>query len=86
MLKKQALKAKASYFEIITPKYFSANLNSEWEIIVQMAKRKGPVFDGDGNQIVNAFANTIDQMTDPECEEIIRRIVGLHEKVKIEFA
>jgi hypothetical protein len=83
---KEHLKAQASYFQVIPSRYFSAQLNSEWESICQSVSRKGPRFDEKGQIVGNAAVNTIDQMSSMECLAVANRIFMLHDKVKKEFA
>ena len=84
-LVKDALKAQASYFSIISPKYFSDALSLEWKNILLQIKQSGPLLDEDGNVIVNAITNSINQMSDLECIAITMNIISLHEKVKLEW-
>jgi hypothetical protein len=84
-LSKKHLKAQAGYFNIIPPKYFSDALGAEWQIIMEDIRQKGPKVDQDGKVIVSAVINTIDQMSDQECSNLVARVVHLYEKVSKEF-
>lgn len=86
LLCKQHLKAQASYFMLIPSKYFSVDLNSEWESICKVVGIKGPGLNEGGKVTVNAVINTIDQMSSQECLAVANRIFLLFEKVKLEFA
>ncbi|QRR00551.1 hypothetical protein [Dyadobacter sandarakinus] len=83
---KENLKAQASYFQLIPSKYFSGELNREWESIYSIVSHKGPRFNERGQIIRNAIANTIDQMSSQECLMVSNRIFSLYEKVKKEFS
>lgn len=82
---KQQLKSQAGYFNIITPKYFSQNLVSEWENITLQIRKYGPSIGADGKIQANAIINTIDQMSPQECIALSNRVSSLYEKVKLEF-
>lgn len=82
---KQQLKSQAGYFNIITPKYFSQNLVSEWENITQQIRKYGPSIDSEGKIQTNAILNTIDKMSQQECIVLSNRVSSLYEKVKLEF-
>jgi hypothetical protein len=86
LLSKEILKQQAGYFNVIAGDYFSSTLNPEWENIVSELKQKGPAFDGEGQIKANAFINTIDQMSQQDCIDMIFRIMSLYEKVKLELA
>ena len=83
---KQHLKSQSSYFTLIPSKYFSVNLNSEWESICNAVSKSGPVLNEEGRIVSSAVINTIDQMSSQECLALSNRIFMLHEKVKKEFA
>ncbi|WP_221391312.1 hypothetical protein [Dyadobacter sp. NIV53] len=86
LLCKQHLKSQASYFLLIPSKYFSVNLNTEWESICHVVTKNGPGLNENGKVICNAVINTIDQMSAQECLAVANRIFLLHEQVKKEFA
>ncbi|SEI38275.1 hypothetical protein SAMN04487995_0235 [Dyadobacter koreensis] len=83
---KEILKQQAGYFNVIGSNYFSAELNPEWENIVLELKQAGKVIDNDGQVRANAFINTIDQMSQKDCLNMVFRITSLYEKVKSELA
>lgn len=82
---KQQLKSQAGYFNIITPKYFSQNLVSEWENITLQIRKYGPSIGADGKIQANAIINTIDKMSQQECIALSNQVSSLYEKVKLEF-
>ena len=82
---KDNLKAQAGYFNIITSKYFSDVLATEWEDITREVKSKGPKIDEQGRVVANAVINTIDQMSHQQCNWLVNRISTLQQKVKREF-
>ncbi|WP_254412239.1 hypothetical protein [Dyadobacter diqingensis] len=84
-ISKKHLKAQAGYFNIIPPKYFSDALSPEWQIITEEIKQKGPKIDQDGKVIASAVINTIDQMSEQECSNLVSRVINLREKVSKEF-
>ena len=61
------------------------SLADEWKTIVMQIRKQGPSLSNDGQVRANALVNTIDQMSAQECTDLINRIIGLHEKVKLEF-
>jgi len=83
---KEILKQQAGYFNVIGSNYFSDTLNPEWENIVSELKQEGPALDDDRKIKANAFINTIDQMSQQDCHNMIYRITSLYEKVKSELA
>ncbi|SEJ69148.1 hypothetical protein SAMN04487995_5956 [Dyadobacter koreensis] len=82
---KDSLKAQAGYFNIITSKYFSDMLSTEWEDIAREVKIKGPKTDEQGRVIANAVIHTIDQMSQQQCRRLVERITSLQKKVQKEF-
>ncbi|MDQ6481343.1 hypothetical protein [Dyadobacter sp. LHD-138] len=84
-LSKKHLKSLAGYFNIIPPKYFSDALSPEWQIITEEIKQKGPRIDQDGKVVVSAVINTIDQMSEQECSNLVSRVINLREKVSKEL-
>ena len=85
LLSKEILKSQAGYFNIITGKYFSDALCPEWESIASELKQKGQEKDQEGKIKTNAFINTIDQMSQQDCIDMVFRITALYEKVKLEL-
>ena len=85
LLSKELLKQQAACFNFIAGHFFSDDLNPEWEHIVSELKQNGPAFDDEGNIKANAFINTIDQMSQQNCIDMIYRISTLYEKVKAEL-
>lgn len=83
---KERLKAQAAYFNILDPKYFSEQLSQEWEEIVAFIKKRGSQLNEEGRVVVNAVANTIDYLTEDECNDFVGRLYILHDKLKSEFA
>ncbi|QRQ99448.1 hypothetical protein [Dyadobacter sandarakinus] len=82
---KKHLRDQSSYFSVIPSKYFSQELNPEWESICKLVSQKGPGTNEDGKIVRNAIMNTIDQMSTQECLGVTRRILLLHEKVRNEI-
>jgi len=82
---KQKLKSQSAYFNIIEPRYFSEDLINEWENILSVLKQKGAKVNEDGKVISNAISNTIDNLTDKECQSVVERVYTLYDKVKVEF-
>ena len=85
LLSKELLKQQAACFNIIAGHFFSDDLNPEWEHIVSELKQYGPAFDEEGKITANALMNTIDQMSQQNCIDMIFRISSLYEKVKLEL-
>ena len=85
LLCKQHLQSQASYFQLIPSRYFSVDLNAEWESICSAVSKNVPGLNEDGKIVRNAIMNTIDQMSALECLAVANRIFMLHEKVKKEF-
>jgi len=83
---RQQLKAQAAYFNILDPKYFSEHLAQEWTDITEFIKKRGSHLNNEGRVVVNAIANTIDCLTDEECNLFVGRLYSLHDKLKNEFA
>lgn len=83
LLSKDLLKSQAGYFNIITGKYFSDSLCPECESIASELRQKGPETDHEGKIKNNAFTNTIDQMSQQDCINMVFRITTLYEKVKL---
>jgi hypothetical protein len=82
---KDKLKSQSSYFNIIEPKYFSENLASDWTDLQKMANQKGVKRDEDGFMVMNAVRNTVESMTEEECQNFVGKVEKLAEKVKKEF-
>ena len=82
---RQTLKSQSAYFNIIEPRYFSEDLISEWENILSVVKQKGAKVNDEGKVISNAISNTIDYLSDKECQLIVERVYNLYHKVKVEF-
>jgi hypothetical protein len=82
---KQKLKSQSAYFNIIEPRYFSEDLINEWENILSVLKQKGAKVNEDGKVVSNAISNTIDNLTDKECQSVVERVYTLYDKVKVEF-
>ncbi|WP_138483095.1 hypothetical protein [Dyadobacter bucti] len=82
---KQKLRSQSAYFNIIEPRYFSEDLINEWENILTILKQKGAKVNEDGKVISNAISNTIDNLTDKECQAVVERVYTLYDKVKVEF-
>ena len=82
---KQKLKSQSAYFNIIEPRYFSEELIGEWESILSSIKQKGVKTNDSGQVISNAVSNTIDQLTDRECQALVSKIQMVYSQVKQEF-
>jgi hypothetical protein len=82
---KEALKSQAAYFNIIDPKYFSDRLADDWLSILTTVKQYGPVLDEEGKVVQNAISNTIEKMSENECERLKSEVFSLHEKLKKEY-
>ena len=83
---KEQLKAQGAYFNIIQPKLFSAQLSQEWEEMVGLIKKRGSQINDEGQVVLNAVNNTINNMTEEECTKFVGRLYELHSKVEREFA
>ncbi len=82
---KDQLKSQAAYFNIIEPKYFSEDLVEEWENILGSTRKSGARINEEGRIVSNAVTNTIEQMSDVECEVLVDRVNALYDKLKKEF-
>lgn len=82
---KQKLKSQSAYFNIIEPRYFSDSLINEWEEILNLIKHKGVKVNEEGKVISNAVSNTIDQLSDNECQMLVDKVYALYDQVKREF-
>jgi hypothetical protein len=82
---KQKLRSQSAYFNIIEPRYFSEALINEWEEILNVIKQKGVKVDEGGKVVSNAVSNTIDQLSDRECEALVHKVYSLYDEVKREF-
>ena len=82
---KQKLKSQSAYFNIIEPRYFSEGLVGEWESILSVIKQKGAKMNEEGKVVSNAVSNTIDQLSDRECQVLVDKIEGVYAQVKKEF-
>jgi hypothetical protein len=82
---KQKLKSQSAYFNIIEPRYFSDGLINEWESILSVIKQKGAKTNEEGKVVSNAVSNTIDHLSDKECEVLVDKIQMVYSEVKKEF-
>ena len=82
---KQKLKSQSAYFNIIESRYFSDSLVTEWEGILSVIKQKGVKVNEDGQIVSNAVSNTIDHLSDKECEALVDKVYTLYDEVKREF-
>ena len=82
---KQKLKSQSAYFNIIEPRYFSESLINDWEGILSLIKQKGVKVNEEGKVISNAVSNTIDHLSDRECEVLVDKVYTLYDQVKREF-
>ncbi|MCE6990460.1 hypothetical protein [Dyadobacter sp. CY323] len=82
---KQKLKSQSAYFNIIEPRYFSEGLVGEWESILSVIKQKGAKTNEEGKVVSNAVSNTIDQLSDKECEVLVDKIRVVYDQVRKEF-
>ncbi|MCE7066464.1 hypothetical protein [Dyadobacter sp. CY326] len=82
---KQKLKSQSAYFNIIEPRYFSDSLINDWEGILSLIKQKGVKVNEEGKVVSNAVSNTIDHLSDRECEVLVDRVYTLYDQVKREF-
>ncbi len=82
---KDQLKSQAAYFNIIEPKYFSDDLMVEWENILGSTKKLGAKVNEEGRVVSNAVTNTIENMTNEECEVLVERVNAIYDKLKKEF-
>lgn len=82
---KERLKAQAAYFNILDPKYFSEQLSAEWEAIVIFIKKGGSRLNEEGRVVANPVTNTIDCLTEDECNDFVGRLYHLYDKLKSEF-
>lgn len=82
---KERLIAKAAYFNIIEPRYFSDATVDEWEAIQSLIKQKGVKMDEDGRIVLNEVSNTIYHFSENECNSLASKVYFIFEKVKEEF-
>jgi hypothetical protein len=82
---KQKLRSQSAYFNIIEPRYFSEGLVNEWENILKVIKQKGVKTNEDGQVISNAVSNTIDQLSEKECQALFEKIQTVYSQVQKEF-
>jgi len=82
---KQKLRSQSAYFNIIEPRYFSEALISDWEGILNVIKQKGAKVNEEGKVVSNAVSNTIDHLSDRECEVLVHQVYSLYDQVKREF-
>ena len=82
---KQKLKSQSAYFNILEPRYFSDVTVEDWEDILITIKQKGARTDEEGKVVSNAVSNTIDHLTDRECQAIVEKIHTVYSQVRKEF-
>jgi hypothetical protein len=82
---KQKLKSQSAYFNIIEPRYFSEGIVGEWESILSVIKQKGAKVNEEGKVVSNAVSNTIDHLSDRECQVLVDKIEVVYAQVKQEF-
>lgn len=82
---KQKLKSQSAYFNIIEPRYFSENLTKEWESLLSEVKHKGAKVNEEGRIVTNAVINTIDHLSDRECQVIVEKVNSIYDRVRKEF-
>jgi hypothetical protein len=82
---KEKLMSQYAYFNIIEPRYFSEALLGEWESILSLIKYKGARLDEEGKVVANEVRNTIDHLTDRECQILMDKVYVLYDKVKEEY-
>jgi hypothetical protein len=82
---KQKLKSQSAYFNIIEPRYFSEGLVNEWETVLSVIKQKGAKLSDEGKVVSNAVSNTIDHLSDKECELLVDKVYSIYDQVKKEF-
>ncbi len=82
---RQKLKSQSAYFNIIEPRYFSEGLIGEWESILTVIKQKGAKVNEEGRIVSNAVSNTIDHLTDKECQLLVERVHSIYDSVRKEF-
>ncbi|MCF0074786.1 hypothetical protein LZD49_30145 [Dyadobacter sp. CY261] len=82
---RQKLKSQSAYFNIIEPRYFSDGLVGEWEGILALAKQKGARVNEEGRVVSNAVSNTIDQLSDNECQLLVSKVQSIYDSVRKEF-
>lgn len=82
---KQKLKSQSAYFNIIEPRYFSDDLVGDWEGILSAIKQKGVKTNEAGQVVSNAVSNTIDHLSEQECEVLAEKIRTVYDQVKREF-
>lgn len=82
---RQKLKSQSAYFNIIEPRYFSEGLIGEWESILTVVKQKGAKVNEEGRIVSNAVSNTIDHLTDNECQLLVERVHSVYDSVRKEF-
>lgn len=82
---KQKLKSQSAYFNIIEPRYFSEGLINEWESVLSVIKQKGAKLSDEGKVVSNAVSNTIDHLSDKECQLLVDKVYSIYDQVKKEF-
>lgn len=82
---RQKLKSQSAYFNIIEPRYFSEGLVEEWESILSIVKQKGAKVNEEGRVVSNAVSNTIDHLSDRECQVLVERVNSIYDQVRKEF-
>lgn len=82
---KEKLMSQYAYFNIIEPRYFSETLLHEWENILSIIKHKGARLDEEGKVVANAVRNTIDHLTERECQVLVDKVYAIYEKVRGEY-
>lgn len=82
---RQKLKSQSAYFNIIEPRYFSDGLVKEWESILAVVKQKGAKVNEEGRVVSNAVSNTIDHLSDKECQVLVERVNTIYDQVRKEF-
>ncbi|KAA6441618.1 hypothetical protein FEM33_01110 [Dyadobacter flavalbus] len=82
---KEKLMSQYAYFNIIEPRYFSETLLGEWESILGLIKHKGAKLDEEGKVVANEVRNTIDHLTDRECQVLVDKVYAIYDKVKAEY-
>lgn len=82
---RQKLKSQSAYFNIIEPRYFSESLVNEWESLLSVVKQKGAKVNEEGRVVTNAVINTIDHLSDSECQMIVEKVNSIYDRVRKEF-
>jgi len=82
---KKKLIQQSSYFKIIDRRFFSTNLEQDWERILNLVSFKGGKLNERGKQISSPYTHTIESLTEEQCQQVIGMIADLHERVKSEL-